>query len=287
VVVGISADARDAACQRALITQREIARVLAPQHADVAGNARGEHRRADARGFRDDVGAAFHPRAHHQEVAFREQGQGAGMRHAAEPPVAWLARHAAPRFACHVGGEGGTELQHFDIRRKVGEGVGGAERVLFLAQVPEHGNAKCTRGRCMPHGGIGGLVHDGGLAAQSRCKAAQRLNLQHDKAVAELQRVPRLGARGQVAIQVRAGEHDGERRGRMRRAVPLDRCEAAPGVQGDEQVATLAAPLGEYRHAVAGRAQHSRPARRGVPVPAAGAGARRRHDRNPRHAAPL
>jgi len=211
------------------------------------------------------------------------------MRHAANPAVAALARHPALRLAAHARPEGGAELHHFHvgIRRKVREGGGSAKRVLLLAQVADHRDAKAARARRMPHQGIGRLVDHGRLAAHPRREPAQRLVLQHNDAVCELQRAPRLGGGGQVPVQVGAGEHDGERRGWLRRSVTLDRREAARRVQRDEQVAALATPLGEHRHAVAGRAQHSRPARRGVPVPGAGAGARRRHDRNPRHAAPL
>src|SRR5215213_4242721 len=54
------ASLREEARERGVVGERVVTRIARAQHADVARDARGEHRRADARGLADHVRAAFH-----------------------------------------------------------------------------------------------------------------------------------------------------------------------------------------------------------------------------------
>jgi hypothetical protein len=222
-------------------------------------------------------------------MTLRQPRQRARVGHAAQPAVAWLARHPSRRLAPHAWRKRGAQLHdlHVGIRRQEGEGGDSAECVLLLAQMADHRHAQSARRGLMPDRRIRRLVDDARLAAQARLELPRRLVLQHDDAAGELQRAARFSGRRQVPVQVGAGEHDGERPAWLRGAVAQDRCMAALRVQCDQEVAALALPLRKHGHAVACAAQHRGPARGRMQVAGAGTGARRRHDRDLGHAAPL
>src|SRR5207248_2925430 len=68
------------------------------EHADIARDARGEDRRADARRLRDHVRAALHHRADDEHMALRHPRERSRMRDAAVPAKARLARRPIARF---------------------------------------------------------------------------------------------------------------------------------------------------------------------------------------------
>jgi hypothetical protein len=140
-----------------------------------------------------------------------------------------------------------------------------------------------SRGRRAPRARRRGLVDDARLAAQTGRQPPQRFLLQHDEAVGELERAARRGGRGQVAIQVGSGEHDGERPARVLGSIARHRRVAALRVQREQQVAGRAVPGERHRHAVAGAPQERGPAQRRVAVAVTRSGARRRDESDARH----
>jgi hypothetical protein len=269
-----------------LIAKREVTWIRATEHAEVAGHAGREHRRADAGGLGDDVGAALHHRAHHQRMAASDPAERARMRQAAEPAVARLARHPVAGFLPERRVQRAADVYHlhsfFFFFRKAGEGEDGAQGIFLLAQMPDHRHAKTVaRGRG-PQRAAARLVNHPGFFSHRRGKLGQRRLLQHDHPVRELERAARLDRGRQVAVEI--GPSEGYDQRRVGSFLELqDRGMAAAGMQGDQNVAALAFPGEAHRHAMPGAAQHRRPARRGVAVAVAGARPGRRDDVDARH----
>ena len=109
------------------------------------------------------------------------------------------------------------------------------------------------------------LEDDSRLAAQpgrQRCGAAF---LQYHKFGGQLQRALGHTVAMDVAVQIRAGQHQREPTLRMRGVKGCDRRGRAPGVQCNQRIAGLAVPLLQHLNATQ-RSKKSRPARRRVPV---------------------
>ena len=151
--------------------------------------------------------AAFHQAGDDHGVAARQPAHRAGVIEFAQPAVTRLVACQRPRFACIVGRHGLPQMDHAQVRAggQACESQGGAERVFFLAQVPDDGDKAIAAWRRLAFDGAHRLVDNAGLGAQPGAELGQAFRLQHDHAVGEAQRFFRAGVAADIAVQVGAG----------------------------------------------------------------------------------
>jgi len=147
--------------QRALVFEREVPGVAPAQQADVARDARSEDRHADAQGLAHDIRAAFHARADHHGMARRKPAQRAGVRHAAEPPVARVVG-----LRNEGGIEGRAEMDDLDRSSNELESGQRPKRILLGAQVTDDADPEGPLHRPLAQARRGALHHDCDLLAE-------------------------------------------------------------------------------------------------------------------------
>ena len=271
--------------QRRGVAGREVALVVGAQHADVAGDARGQHRRAAAHRLHDHVGAAFHAAGVHQHVGALDAPARGRVRQRAEPAVAGQspcgrarelaqrrrrARRRCGRCGCRrprsrraasnsVCGDFTSRRWPTITARRRATVLGSVRRARAWTGTPR---APC---RAAPAAGP---------AAPSSCSTTRRCASSSERCA--------CGVAVDVAVQVGAGQHHDQPAARVRRA-PRRRsrrpsaARAAPSSASSRRGQRRPASAARCAHANA-RRQQLRPAPRGLPVAVVGVGQRRAYD---------
>src|SRR5215813_3513933 len=134
-------------CQRFGIADRKIARIVASKQANRAFDARSQHWNAGGGGFGYDVRSTFVQRRQNHGARTAEQTPHIRARPVAAPDVAWIGRHLGPRRCRPLRRLGGPKMHDANPRgcRQTTRGLGGAKRILDLAQMADHGDVEATR----------------------------------------------------------------------------------------------------------------------------------------------
>jgi len=253
--------------QAVMVAGRVVSRVVRPEQAPVARYVGGDHRHADGEGFRHHVGTSFHARADHHHMAAGQQAQRRPVRLLTDPAITPIVQHAAPRFVRHCLRQRLAGMQQFDVFRvNRSQGRRGAKGILLLAQVAQHADAELALGRGRHERGRDGLVNDARLAPLLRGQFVEGFFLQHDQACGHVERCGRLCDFADVPVEVGAGQSQQGRSVRVACAEVTQGCMALARVQGDQQIAGLAAPMRHDADATAKFTQDPRPARRRVAI---------------------
>jgi hypothetical protein len=259
----------------------EIAFVAPAEHADVAVDARGDDRRARARGFHHHVGAAFGAAGVHQHVRGLDAAARGRVRQAAEPAVVRAGGHGGARFVAERGFQrvaGVVDQDAFGIAEQARGGEQGL-RVLDGAQVADHQRAQVARGLGERAAGRGGLEDGARLGAVLGRQGGDAECLQHDQRLREVDRAARLAVRrvagAEVVVEVGAGEDDGQPRRSALFMPGSDGGGRAAGVQGDQHAVARRGvgirPRAHHAHRPA-PFEEMLPAPRGLPVAVVGIG---------------
>ena len=277
-----SSRAASAAC----VPGREIAFVVRAQHSHVARDARGQHRRAAAHGFHDDVRAAFQRAGVHQHMRALDRLPGLRVRQGAQPAVAG---------ALCGGGLGLLPPRAGSVgRRRCGRC--GCRPVPLSSALPRTGSAG-LHGPQVAH-------HHGAAGAPRSCRAARRAGVDWKitralprclrgsavgaavpaappAAAPACQRALRLRVVGDVLVQVGAGQHHrqptaGVRLRPRRESRPRSAARAAPACTSSPAPCPSGQCCDDARSPVG--AQQLPPALRGPPIAVVGIGQRRAYD---------
>ena len=172
----------------ALVGEPVVAGIAAPEHANVTGDPGGNDRHTRGCGFADDIGAAFHARTHHKNVAAREQAERCPMRYVAQPAVARIGAHQPLRRARHARGKRFAKMHDLDLGEvaEMGEGQRGAKRVFLIPKMSHYRNSEAVRRRPARGANLRGLVDHPGLASQSLRKLQLAHVLKDDETVGKL-----------------------------------------------------------------------------------------------------
>jgi len=158
-------------------------------------------------------------------------------------------------------------------------------RCLLAAQVADHHAAQVMCRLDHRHARAGRLETGDGLGAVRRGQVVDGALVQHDQPVREFERALGLRIDVDVAIEIGAGQHHGQRIAWPLGRPALDRFGGTARVQRHHRVGRLAMPAVHQFNSIMG-SQHLRPPPGGLPVAVVGSGERgcRDADQGAKHA---
>lgn len=237
--------AGDLVSERLGIGHREVAWVLRPQQADVAGHPARDDPCAAGHRLDHHLRTAFHDRWMHQEVRRLYGLPGHTPRLIAQPAVARVGRRELRGGAPQRGIERASEVAEaeIDITRYLAKRPKHGRRILLAAQVPHCNQPERPCIRRAVGQPIGRLVDDVRTGTTIGGQVFKGIGLQDDQLVGSGKGAARIGvARRQVFVEVGAGQGEDDRAVRVAIAKRCERRGPAARVQYQQQVNRITRP---------------------------------------------